>query len=455
MERTLDKRIFRSYDIRGEYPTQLNDNDAYQIGRALATIFKSNGNDTCVVGHDNRLSGEVLTENLIKGINEGGVNVKYIGLVTTPMLYFASLYLKIESAVMVTASHNPVNDNGFKISFKNYNNACGEDITRIYDIIMNGKFTTGSGTVEEINVHKAYFDLILSDVRIKKKLKVVFDPANGVAATIIRDICDHIGVDAIYINDYSDGSFPSHHPDPSEIENMQQLAEKVKEVHADCGIGYDGDADRLGVVDENGQVISIDTLMAIIIDDLINKVEDKTFLYDVKCSKQLEDEIIRVGGKPYMYRTGASYTKNKTKELDLAFGGELSGHIFFRDRWTGIDDGIYNSIRFLEILSNTRQHASELSSHMNKYYSTPEIRVKVLEENKNKVVEEVKDYATSHGYEINDIDGVRINYPDGWALVRASNTGPNLTLRFESMSEDKLNIIKGEYLKIVNKYKTE
>ena len=455
MERTLDKKIFRSYDIRGEYPTQLNENEAYKIGRALATIFRGNDNNTCVVGRDNRLSGEALTNNLIKGITDGGVNVKYIGLVTTPMLYFASLYLKIESAVMVTASHNPVNDNGFKISFKDYNNACGEDITKIYDTIINNKFTTGSGIVEQISIHKAYFDLVLSDVRIKRRLKVVFDPANGVAATIIKDICDNIGVDAIYINDYSDGSFPSHHPDPSEEENMIQLGDKVREVHADCGIGYDGDADRLGVVDENGKMISIDTLMAIIIDDLINKVEDKTFLFDVKCSKQLEDEIIRVGGTPYMYRTGASYTKNKTKELDLAFGGELSGHVFFRDRWTGIDDGIYNGIRFLEILSNSEKKASELSSHMNKYYSTPEIRVRVLEENKTEVVEEVKKYALDHGYQINVIDGVKISYPDGWALVRASNTGPNLTLRFEAKSKSRLDDIKSEYLDIVNKYKVE
>lgn len=451
----IDKRIFRSYDIRGEYITQLRDIDAYHIGRALATIMSRDKHDTCVVGHDNRLSGEALTSNLIKGLTDGGINVKNIGLVTTPMLYFASLHLRIEPAVMVTASHNPVNDNGFKISFKNYNNACGDEITEIYDLITSEEYSNGAGSVEKVDIRENYIKLVLSDVRIKRKLKVVFDPANGVAATILSRICDNIGVEPIYINNYSDGSFPSHHPDPSVEENMQQLKEKVLLEHADCGIGYDGDADRLGLVDELGNVIPIDTFMAIVVDDLIDKVSEKTFLFDVKCSKLLEDEIIRVGGTPYMYRTGASYTKNKTKELDLAFGGELSGHVFFRDRWTGIDDGIYNGIRFLEILSISGKKASELSSHLNKYYSTPEIRVSTKEELKYKIVEKVKIYSQEKGYQINDIDGVRVNYPDGWALVRASNTGPNLTLRFEALSEERLEKIKEEFLGIVNKYNAE
>ena len=451
----IDKRIFRAYDIRGEYKTQLRDQDAYDIGRALATIMLEDNHDTCVVGHDNRLSGEVLTDNLIKGLTDGGVNVKNIGLVTTPMLYFSSLHLKIEPAVMVTASHNPVNDNGFKISFKNYDNACGNDITRIYNLILSKKYSSGSGTIETINISEEYIKLVLSDVRIKKKLKVVFDPANGVAATILNKICDNIGVEPIYINNYSDGSFPSHHPDPSVEENMQQLKEKVLSCNADCGIGYDGDADRLGIVDELANVMPIDTFMSIVVDDLISKVGNKTFLFDVKCSKQLEDEIIRVGGTPYMYRTGASYTKNKTKELDLAFGGELSGHVFFRDRWTGIDDGIYNSIRFLELLSNTEKTASEMTSHLTHYYSTPEIRIPTKEELKLKIVEEVKQYSLNHNYRISDIDGVRVSFVDGWALVRASNTGPNLTLRFEALSKERLEEVKEEFLNVVNEYNAE
>jgi len=455
IKKDLCKTIFREYDIRGEYPTQLDEETAYTIGLAFGTTVKRLGASWCVVGHDNRLSGEVLTNALIEGIISTGINVKYLGLVTTPMYYFGCMHLGIEAGMMVTASHNPVNDNGFKMNLQNYDNACGQPIEDLYNLAISGEFESGKGIVESASIKEAYLDRILDGINLEKKLKVVLDPANATGTVIIKDVFDKLNVDAIYINDVSDGHFPSHHPDPSVPENMVQISEKVRETHADCGIALDGDADRLGVVDENGNIIKIDTLMAIFLDDIMPKISNKTALFDVKCSKQLEDEIIKLGGTPYIYRTGAAFLRNKIKELDLAFGGELSGHVFFRDKWLGFDDGIYVGIRFLEILSKTMKRASELDDEMSIYYSTPEIKIAVSEDEKFSIVESVKLYAKEKNYNVITIDGVRIQFPDGWALVRASNTGPNLTLRFEAVNNDRLEEIQNEFMQIINRVKKD
>lgn len=450
VKKDITKVIFREYDIRGEYKTQIDEDAAYTIGLAYGTKIRSLGKNMCIVGHDNRLSGEALTNALLEGITSTGVNVKYLGLVTTPMYYFACIDLKIDTGVMVTASHNPVNDNGFKIAIKNYDNACGKDVTELYEIIQRGQFASGTGTIENVDIRESYLDRILKDIKIDRRLKVVVDPANATGSIIVKDIFDKINADVVYINDISDGRFPNHHPDPSVLENMAQLRKKVLEVGADVGIGLDGDADRLGIVDEEGNVVSIDTLMAIIWDDLMPKAKNKTALFDVKCSKQLEDEILRLGGIPYIYRTGNSYQKNKIKEMDLVFGGELSGHVFFRDRWDGFDDGIYASLRLLEIISKSGKTLKSLYSHLNKYFSTPEVKIATTEDKKFAIVEKVKEYCLSREIDVITIDGVRAKYDDGWALVRASNTGPNLTLRFEATTEKRLEEIKNEYLKIVN-----
>lgn len=438
----LCKEVFRQYDIRGEYKTQIDEDTAYTVGLAFGTKIKSIGKTTCVVGHDNRLSSDSLTDALLKGITSTGIDVVYLGLVTTPMYYYACLYLKIDSGIMVTASHNPVNDNGFKVTINDYFCAVGEQITELYDIVLSKQFAHGDGTIKEYDIKDAYLDRITRDIKLNKRLKVVLDPANAAGTVVIKDVFDKLNVDAIYINEVSDGSFPNHHPDPSVPTNLVQLGEKVREVHADCGIALDGDADRVGLVDEKGNMINIDTYMAIMCDDLIPKLDNKTVLFDVKCSKQLVDEIIKLGGTPYLYRTGSSYLRNKIRELDLAFGGELAGHIFYRDRWDGFDDGIYAGIRFLEVLANTEKKASELDDDMSKYYSTPEIKIPTEEDKKQIVIDKVKNYATSNDFKMETIDGVRIMFDDGWALVRASNTGPNLTLRFEASTESKLKEIQ-------------
>ncbi len=449
VKKELNKTIFREYDIRGEYKTQIDADTAYTIGLAFGTKIRSLGKDKCVVGHDNRLSGEELTNALLEGILSTGVSVKYLGLVTTPMYYFACLYLKIDSGVMVTASHNPVNDNGFKIAVENYDNICGDKVKELYDIAIKGEFAQGNGTITKVDVKDAYLERLTRDIKLARRLKVVIDPANATTSILVHGVFDKLNLDVIYINDVSDGSFPSHHPDPSVPENMTQLREKVLEVGADIGIGYDGDGDRLGIIDERGNIVAIDTFMAIVWDDIFDTAKNKTALFDVKCSKQLEDEIIRLGGTPYIYRTGNSYLKYKVKEMDLTFGGELSGHVFFRDRWDGFDSGIYASLRLMEIVSKSEKNLSELYSHLNVYYSTPEIKVKTKEDKKFKIVESVLEYCKEKGIEMITVDGVRAKYDDGWALVRASNTGPNLTLRFEAKTKERLESIKNEYMNLV------
>lgn len=451
VKKDLNKTIFREYDIRGEYKTQIDEDTAYTIGLAYGSKIKSLGKDSCVIGHDNRLSGENLTKALMKGVTEAGANIKYLGLVTTPMYYFGCLHLGIDTGIMVTASHNPVQDNGFKIAIENYDNACGESVEELYNIAVKGIFSSGKGQIENVDIKNEYVERMLRDIKLDKRLKVVVDPANATTCVVVHDIFDKLNAEVIYINDVSDGSFPSHHPDPSVQSNMVQLQEKVLEVGADLGIGFDGDGDRLGIIDELGNFVNIDTFMAIVWNDIMPHVENKNALFDVKCSKQLEDEIVRLGGNPIIYRTGNSYQKNKIKELDLAFGGELSGHVFFRDRWEGFDSGIYASIRLMEIVSR-KGKLSSLYDNFPKYYSTPEIKVATKEETKFKIVDEIKKYCQENNINMITIDGVRAQYDDGWALVRASNTGPNLTMRFEAKSEERLEELKSEYTNLVDKF---
>ena len=455
VKKDINRTIFREYDVRGEYGTQIDAATAYTIGLAYGTKAKSLGKTHCVVGHDNRLSGEELAEALIEGILNTGMNISYLGLCTTPMYYFACLHLKIDTGVMVTASHNPVGDNGFKIALSNYDNACGDAIRELYDIAIEGKFATGRGTIENVEIQSEYVKRVVRDIDLPRRLKVVVDPANASASIVVHDIFDKLNLEVIYINDVSDGSFPNHHPDPSIEENMAQLKKAVLDNEADLGIGLDGDADRVGIIDEKGCFVSVDTLMAVIWNDLMPKVENKTALYDVKCSKQLEDEILKLGGKPFVYRTGNSYQKNKIKEMDLAFGGELSGHMFFRDKWDGFDDGIYAGLRLMEIISHGNKSMSDLYSGFNKYYSTPEIKIGTEEEKKFAIVEKVLDFAKNEEAEVITVDGVRVQYSDGWALVRASNTGPNLTLRFEGATKRRRDELKELYTNLVDKLNRE
>ena len=446
----ISEHIFRGYDIRGIYGKDLDENVAYKIGQGFGSYISELGKTKAIVGRDNRASSVSLEKSLIDGILSTGVDVVSIGLVTTPMYYFSWEKLGIYSGMMITASHNPKEYNGFKFAFDESGNAFGEKIQEFRRYIEKGEFKKGEGKLAYADIKEDYLKLIKSSIDLgDKKLKVVMDPGNGTGCVIVKDVFKMFNIDVTYICDTSAAAFPNHHPDPSVEANLEMLKAKVKELGADVGLALDGDADRIGIVDEKGTYISPDHFMIIIWRDIINKVDNKCALYDVKCTKALADEMKKLGGNTCMYRVGNSYIKSKMKEGDFAFGGELSGHMFFRDRWPGFDDGIYAGLRIVEILTKTNKKASELLEGVNKYYSTPEIKVHSTESEKYLLVEKVKDYALQKGYEICTIDGVRVEFEDSWMLARATQTGPDVSLRFEAKTESRLEELKKEFRKVI------
>ena len=448
----MDKNIFREYDIRGVYPTQINEEVAYTVGRSYGSYIQEKlKRNICGVGRDNRLSSPQLSKELIKGIIDSGCNVIDFGLVTTPMYYYACLKANVIIGVMVTASHNPKDDNGFKFSFDHLGNARGEQIYDFRDYTMKGKFLNGTGEVTEFNPVLYYKSFIKENINMgDRKIKVVLDCGNGTTSLYAKDIYSQFpNLDITMICDESDANFPNHHPDPSVPENNKMLIDKVSEIGADLGIGFDGDGDRVGFITENGEFMPIDKAMIAYIRDINDKVSNKSYLFDVKCGKALEDEIIKLGGNPVVYRTGNSWTRYEVNKMKYPFGGEYSGHMYFTDRWPGLDSGLYNGLRMLEILSHTDKKFSQLVDNINIYYNTPEIKMAVSDDIKFNVVAKVKEYAVNKGYKIIDVDGVRVQFEDGWALVRASNTGPNLTLRVEANSEERLNEIQKEFESVV------
>ena len=447
------KNIFREYDIRGVYNTELNEEVAYHIGRAFGTNLKRKKIKETVVAHDNRLSSDALEENLVRGLVDCGITVRRIGLATTPMCYFAANYLKTNSSMMITASHNPKEYNGFKFSYNGIHNAYGKEVMEIYDLIEKQDYEDGHGTIINDDIKEAYINLVINKLDIKRKIKVVYDCGNGTGSVIAKDIFRRLpNIEAIPLFDESDGNFPNHHPDPCIEENLTVLKKMVLDNHADVGVGYDGDADRVGFIDEKGHFIEIDKFLAIMWNYLYDKVSKKECLFDVKCSKTLEDELIKLGVKPVEYRTGNSYTRCASAEGNYPLSGELSGHVYFRDKWPGYDDGIYVGMRLIEMLSNTDKPLSSYLDGLAKYYSTPEIKVKTTDDKKFKIVDKMKSYCEKKGYHFITIDGVKVKFDDGFALVRASNTGPNITMRFEAKDEGRLTIIKKEFEEELKKY---
>lgn len=453
LEKEINPYIFRGYDIRGVYPIDISEDVAYTIGKSYASYIRDLGKNKCVIGHDNRISSPLLKEALIKGILETGVDVVDLGLVTTPMYYYAWEKLGIPSGVMITASHNPKEDNGFKFSFDERGNAKGEMIQDLYRYTKEGDFKEGKGVLTTYDIREDYFDLMKKSLSFgDRKVKVVIDCGNGTTSIIAKELYESFPLDLTVLYDESDGTFPNHHPDPCVEENLEALKRKVIELKADIGIGFDGDGDRLGIVDANGNYIPTDQFMIIIIRDIIDKVKNKTFLYDVKCSKALEDEIIKLGGTPYCYRTGNSYTKAKVLEENMPFGGELSGHVYFNDRFPGFDSGLYAGLRILELLSKTTSSVRELLVGINDYYSTSELKFTSLDDKKHKVIEKLKNYCQEKNYSLLTIDGIKVLFDDGWALIRVSNTGPNITARFEAKTEKRLEALKEEFITLIEKY---
>lgn len=447
---SINEEIFRAYDIRGEYPNEINEQTAYTIGRSYGSYLQEKYNkNTCIVSHDNRLSSETLSQNLIKGITASGCNIINYNLTTTPMNYYGR-YLNQLPGIMVTASHNPASDNGFKFSFDGMINARGEMIEDFKKYTIAGNFKSGMGNINNSNIVDKYIEYLKYSIKYgKNKRKIVIDPGNGATALLVRKVFDTSFCHPIYINEIMDGNFPNHHPDPAVKENMVQLQKAVKDNKADFGVAYDGDGDRIGVVTDTGEILPIEYLMIIFINDMYQRVPKKSFLYDIKCSKSLDDYIRMLGGNPIMYRTGASYTQYKVHTDDLPFGGEYSGHLYFRDKDADCGSAIYATLRLLEIMSKTNEKLSKIIKDFPKYYATEEIKIPVSDANKFQVVEKVKEYATSMNYPISDIDGVRVTYTNGWALVRASNTGPNVTFRGEATTEAGVKALENIYIPLI------
>ena len=448
----INKNIFREYDIRGVYDKDLNEDVAFTIGKSFGTYIKRKKINETIIGYDNRLSSPILANALVKGILSTGVNVINLGLVTTPMYYYARKFFNLETGIMITASHNPKDDNGFKMAFDYKGNAYGELIQDFLDFTLRGNFIDGYGVEINKDIREEYLKLIKKSVNLgNKKIKAVVDCGNGTASIIVKEMFDMLGIEYYPLYCESDGNFPNHHPDPSVASNMKDLSKKVKELGYDIGIGIDGDADRVGIVDEKGKIIPADLYMLIVARYMKDYINPRKIMFDIKCSKSLIDELVKLDIEPLMYRTGNSYTNRFMIDNDLMFGGEYSGHVYFRDKFLGIDDGLYGGLRMIEILSKSEQTLSELLKGIKKYVSTEEIKLAVPDNKKFKIVDAVKKYAHDKKYNTCEIDGVRVNFDYGWALVRASNTGPNITMRFEANKKAILESIQNEFTAVIEK----
>lgn len=448
----VNKLMFREYDIRGIYGEDIDEEVSYLIGRAFASKLTKLGLNKTVLAHDNRLSSPVIKENLLRGLIDSGITVYDLGLASTPMCYFATNYYNVNTSMMITASHNPKEYNGFKFSYNGIHNAFGDQVREIYDIIERKDFVDGQGKVIPKDIRNEYIKLLTSNIKLgKRKIKVVYDCGNGTTSIIADDIFKQLNVEAIQLYNISDGSFPNHHPDPCVEENNRDLKEMVIKNKADLGVGFDGDGDRVGVIDEKGNMIDIDKYMIIMWRYLYDKVNKKEGFFDVKCTKALEDELIKLGVKPVETRTGNSYTRKISHDGNYPLGGELSGHVYYRDKFPGYDDGIYAGLRIVERLSHTNEKLSELLNGINKYYSTKELKIQVEDTEKFKIIDKVKEYAINKNYNIVTLDGVKVKFDDGFALVRASNTGPNITMRYEGNTRLRLKEIEDEFNNVVDK----
>jgi phosphomannomutase/phosphoglucomutase len=447
----INRTIFREYDIRGIYEIDLKGELPYFIGKAFGSYVKrKNINEVCV-GGDNRLTTPEIKEKLVKGLIESGINVIDIGIVPTPLLYFSVHFYKFGSGIMVTASHNPPEFNGFKMVLKE-GSLYGKEIQKIADMIEKEDFEKGVGKFERKEVIDDYIKFMEERFKFNKKFKVGIDTGNGTAGPLIEKLFRKLGIEFVGLYLESDGNFPNHLPDPVIPENLKDLIDIVKKYNLDCGFGFDGDGDRLGVVDEKGNILWGDQLLIVYSREVLKEKKGEKIIFDVKCSRALEEEIEKMGGIPLMWKTGHSLIENKLHEEKAPIAGELSGHLYFADEYFGYDDAIYSSLRLLRIMDKEGKKLSEFFTDVKKYYSTPEIRIEVKDDNKFEIVEKVKNYF-SKKYKINDIDGVKVYYPNGWALLRASNTQPALVVRIEGETEEELEKIKEEFMEVIEKFK--
>lgn len=446
--------IFREYDIRGVYESDFDLAFATELGKAFVSYVRAKtGIKTprLTLGHDARLSSPAIATSIAEGFKASGAHVIHLGLVTSPISYFSTFTVEnVQGGIMVTGSHNPPDYNGFKISLGKAT-IFGDEIKQLEKIIVAKDYVTGPGSEEKIDILTPYVDRYKKEFGTMTATKVVLDCGNGAGGCIARRLYEGVGLKPTILFEQPDGTFPNHHPDPTVEKNLTALRSEVLKQNATVGIGFDGDADRIGLIDNNGRFVLGDEMMALIAQDILKENKGAKIIGDVKCSDRMYDFVKQSGGKPIMWKTGHSLIKEKVKVEKAPFGGELSGHIFFADRNYGYDDALYAGLRVVEILAKTGKTIAQLLEKLPPSYCTPEIRIDTTEEKKHAIVAKLKDSFSrpSIDYAVNLIDGIRVSFADGWALARASNTQPVLVLRFEATSESGLARIRKSFESIV------
>ena len=445
-ESTADElaAIFRAYDIRGIVNQTLTTEVIRKIGQAIGSEAKELGEQTLVVGADGRISSPTVMDTLINGILTTGTNVHSIGAVPTPLVYFATNTLETESGIAVTGSHNPADYNGFKIVLKG-RTLVSEDIQKLYKRVLNEDFRSGEGQLTESDIRDDYIDAIADDVIVAQPLKVVIDCGNGIAGDIAPDLLSALGCEVLPLYCEVDGSFPNHHPDPTIPANLEDLIITIRSNDADLGIALDGDGDRIVAITGDGEIVWPDQLLMLFAKDVVSRSPGSDVVYDVKCTRHLNSVISGFGGRPIICRSGHSYLKEKIQETGAVLGGELSGHVCFNERWYGFDDGLYAAARLLEIVGAQPKSLKDLMSEFPVSVSTPEIQMFVSEAEKFDIIKNFNQLADFEGGTLNNIDGTRVDFSDGWGLIRASNTNPCLTLRFEADDAKSLERIKNDF----------
>ncbi|MGQ0639478.1 MAG: phosphomannomutase/phosphoglucomutase [Gemmatimonadaceae bacterium] len=437
--------IFRQYDIRGVTTKDLTPDTAYEIGRAYAQYLTTHGiRGAVAAGRDNRPSGSALRDALVRGLTECGVDVVDVGVVPTPLVYWSLHNLGVVGGIQITGSHNPPEYNGFKLCV-GHESLHGEEIQRLYDFIKAGTFPTGKGSVRQEDIIDRYVDDIVARTgTLSRRLRVVIDCGNGAGALVAGKLVSRLGIDATYLFCESDGTFPNHHPDPTVVENLHDLIETVASKKADVGVAFDGDADRLGIIDEQGGIVWGDHILIIYARDVLQRLgKGQPIIFDVKCSQALPMAITAAEGVPVMWRTGHSLIKDKMREMQAPIAGEMSGHMFFAEGFYGHDDAMYGAARFLRIVADSGTSVSGLLADVPKFVSTPELRIDCPDEIKFSLVDKAVKYFRSK-YDVVDVDGVRVLFGDGWGLIRASNTQPVIVCRYEARTTERLSVIRGE-----------
>lgn len=442
----IAREIFRAYDIRGIVTETLTPEAVQVIGQAIGTKALAAGEQSVVIGRDGRLSGPVLEEALQAGILSTGCDVTNLGLIPTPVLYFATHHLNTSSGVMITGSHNPPQYNGLKIVMQG-KALYGDKILALYELIEKSAFSVGLGKKKSVNLTEAYIEAIRKDICLPHALKIAVDCGNGAAGELAPQLYQSLGCRVIPLFCDIDGRFPNHHPDPGQPKNLQALIRAVQQHKADLGLAFDGDGDRLGVVDDQGKIIWPDRQLILFAKEIIKNNPKAKIIFDVKCTRHIANTVEKLGGIPLMWKTGHSLIKAKMQEIGALLAGEMSGHLFFKDRWFGFDDGLYGGARILEIISKARQckAASEVFASLPDSVSTPELMIQATEHSKFEGMRKLIAIARFEGAIVSTLDGLRVDFIDGFGLVRPSNTGPNLILRFEGDTPSVLERIQEEF----------